>query len=206
MRISIRGKVLLVGACMMAGLAAWGQQASSTAAKKGINFDLAVNYTAEKAEQSPNYCGCFWLQGGSTDLSTILWKGLGVAVAFNGDTASAINTGVDLTKIEGMAGPRYTTRVGHVGGSKHPVSVFGEGLAGRVWAFNSNFATKYGTVVSDKTAIAFEAGGGINVRVNRYLAVRAIQVDFVRNYLPNTGGDVQNNARVSFGAIYHFGK
>ena len=129
MRSSIRGKVLLVGACMMAGLAAWGQQAPSTVAKKGINFDFAVNYSAEKAEQAPNYCGCFWMQGGSTDISTILWKGLGVAVAFNGDTASAINTGVDLTKIEGLAGPRYTTRLGHVGGSKHPVRVFGEGLA-----------------------------------------------------------------------------
>jgi len=62
MRISIRGKVLLVGACMLAGASAWAQQSQKPAAPAKVSTDLAVTFATERSQVVPGQSS-FWFKG-----------------------------------------------------------------------------------------------------------------------------------------------
>jgi hypothetical protein len=189
---------------MMAGLAAWGQ-APSPQHSKAVSFDLAASYTAEKAQQAPDACGCFWMKGGSMDLTANLWKGWGVTLAVNGEHASASTAGSDLNFVRSLLGPRYSLHPVHVGVRRTPVRIFGEALFGRAYAFNSVFPIA-GGVVSSRDAMALQAGGGVNVQWSKHFGVRPLQVDYMRTSFLNNGSNTQNDVSASWGVIYRFGK
>jgi len=189
---------------MIAGLTAWGQ-AASPQRTSAVSFDLAASYTVEHSQQAPDVCGCFWMTGGSMDFTATLWKGWGLALAVNGEHASAATAGSDLNSLRTLIGPRFLARSAHVGARRIPVRVFGEALFGRVYGFESLFPTPNG-VVSSSNAMALQAGGGINVQLSKHFGVRALQVDFVRTDLPNNASNVQSDVSASWGATYHFGK
>jgi peptidoglycan-associated lipoprotein len=204
MRISIRGKVLLVGACLMTGLAAWGQ-AQSPQHSQAVSFDLAATYSVERAQQAPGMCGCFWFKGGGMDVTANFWKGLGVTLAVSGEQASAATAGADLNNVRALIGPRYNARLVRVGARRIPVRLFGEALFGRVFAFNSIFPIP-GGVLSSKDATAVQTGGGLNIQLSKHFGLRPLQVDYVYTNFPNNASNTQNDVSVSWGASYHFGK
>lgn len=207
MRKSIRGKALLVGACILAGATAWGQQDNNKAELPRTSVDLGVTYAAERAYIAPGNCDCFWFNGGGTDITFTFWKGLGVVAAFTGDHASNVAPGVDISKISAMFGPRYTYRPWGLRvrrGSKLRVQAFGEGLFGDAHAFNSSFPSATGLYAS-ADSYALQIGGGINVYVSKRFAIRALEADYVRTALPNGSSDVQNDLRLGFGVTYHLG-
>jgi outer membrane immunogenic protein len=205
MRISIRGQVLLVGACMLTGATAWSQ--NNTLAKlKPDSFDLAITYDAERAKIAPGSCGCFWYEGGGAGGAVNFAKGIGIAAALTGDHASNYAPGLDISKIAFMAGPRYTyTFLKHHEGSDVPrprLQLFGEALFGGVHAFNSTFPSSTG-VTSSAGSFALQTGAGVNLFFSRNFSVRLLEVDFVRTELPNSLADTQNDLRLGVGISYH---
>ena len=100
MRISIRVKVLLAGACMMAGLTVWGQQGQSPAKPTKSSLEVALVYNPLMS----NVVGSsgFWMQGGSVQVHGQFWRGLGVVADVSGlhraNTSSSQDVGLDLVK------------------------------------------------------------------------------------------------------------
>jgi outer membrane immunogenic protein len=205
MRISIRGRELLVGACMLTGVTAWPQN-NILAKLKPNSFDVAITYDAERAKIAPGNCGCFWYEGGGADGAVNFARGIGFAAALTGDHASNYAPGLDISKIAFMAGPRYTyTFLKPHEGSDVPrprLQLFGEALFGGVHAFNSTFPSSAG-VTSSAGSFALQTGAGVNFFFSKSFSVRLLEVDFVRTELPNSLADTQNDLRLGVGISYH---
>jgi hypothetical protein len=207
MRRSIRGTVLLVGACMLAGATAWAQQPYSGASPAMVSTDLAVTYATERAELAPGNCGCSWLQGGSADAAVTFRRGLGIAASLTGDHASNFAPGVDVNKIAFMAGPRYTYTAwtGHATTDVRRLQLYGQGLFGGVHAFNGVFPASSGTT-SSAGSFALQVGGGVNLFFSKSFGVRLLEVDYVRTALPNSASNTQNDLRLACGVLWHIGR
>jgi hypothetical protein len=206
MPISIRGKMLLVSAFLLAGTIVWGQQAQSSAKQPTVFTDVAVTYSMEHAELVPGQC-CFWLKGAGADAAVTFWKGFGIAAGMTGEHAANYVAGYDVNKIAYLAGPRYTYTVwtNNAGSAATPrFQIFGEGLFGGVNAFNGVFPTSTGTTTS-AGSYAIQAGGGVDVFFFKHYGVRLLEADYVRTALPNGVDNVQNDLRIAFGVTYHFG-
>jgi outer membrane immunogenic protein len=98
-------------------------------------------------------------------------------------------------------GPRYThyTPIGAEG--KRSVAIFGQGLIGQAWGFNSYFPTASG-VQTDYISFALQVGGGVDIGLSRHFAVRVFQADWLRTEFPNADTNVQNNFRVAAGIVF----
>ncbi len=205
MRNSILEKVLVAGACLLACTSAWGQSGDDTEKNWKASTDLGLIFAAERAYIAPGNCDCFWFNGGGSDVTVTLWKGLGITAALTGDHASNVTPGVDISKIAYMAGPRYTYKPWFLkmrAGSKLPVQVFGEGLFGGVHAFDGAFPSAT-SVQTSANSYAMQIGGGVHFFVSRSFTLRALEADYVRTALPNGGSDVQNDLRLGVGVTYH---
>jgi len=53
------------------------------------------------------------------------------------------------------------------------------------------------------TGFSSALGGGLDVKVNDRVAIRAFQIDYFR---PNFFGEAHNRGRLAFGVVLHFGK
>ena len=208
MRNSIRGSLILAGACLLAGNGAWAQQTTSAQKQPAVSVDLAVTFAMEGAKLATPSGGTFWLKGGGVDAATTLWKGFGIAAAVNGGHASNIAPGVDVNQIEYAGGPRYTYSAwsGRSGASDNRrMELFGQALAGGVHGFGGVFPSSSGATTS-ANSFALVAGGGINLFLTKNLGLRLLEADYARTALPNNGSNVQNDLRVSFGLAYHIGR
>lgn len=203
MHKSIRGKVLLAGACLLASISAWGQQDHNAKMPLPASVDIGVTYAAERAYIAPGNCDCFWFNGGGVDAAVTFWRGFGVAAAFTGDHASNVMPGVGISKVAYIAGPRYTYTPSHLG-SRLRGQLFGEALFGGAHAFDSTFPSTAGLKTS-ADSFAMQIGGGVHVFVSRRFTVRALEADYVRTALPNGVSNVQNDMRLGFGVSYHVG-
>ena len=208
MRRSIRGRALLVSACMLAGATAWAQQPYPGASPAIVSTDLAVTYAAERAELAPGNCGCSWLQGGSADASVTFRSGLGIVASVTGDHASNFAPGVDVNKVAFMAGPRYTYTAWTGQAATTDVrrmQLYGQVLFGGVHAFNGVFPATAGTT-SSATSFALQAGAGLNLFFSKNFGVRLLEVDYVRTALPNSASNTQNDLRLACGLLWHIGR
>ena len=212
MRNSIYGRLLLVGVCLIAGTTSQVQQQQNYL-QPGI--DVAVVYHPLLAHQVSN--DDFWMQGGSVQLHTMIWHGLGVVADVSGVHESSMNgTGVGLDLVTVTFGPRYTwappcawsPRVRW--SASHTWSapalhyaLFGQILAGQANGLNGVFPHPSGAT-GDEDSLALSIGGGINVPLQHRLTVRAIEVDWLRTQLPNGTSNVQNNLRLGTGLAYQF--
>jgi hypothetical protein len=207
MRISIRGRVLLVGACILASSTAWAQQPQTATKQSPVSIDLAVTYAPERAQLVYGSC-CFWLQGGGADAAVTWRKGFGLASSYSDSHASNVSSGVDVNKISYLAGPRYTytARGKSAGAASNPrYQIFGQGLFGGVHGFDGVYpATSFPR--SSANAFALEAGGGVNYYLTKNTGLRLFEIDYVRTELPNNADDVQNDLRLAFGFTYHCGR
>jgi len=203
MRRSIRGRVLLVGACILAGAGAWGQQSPSPAKQSPVSFDVALTFAPEMAQNGSanNY---FWLQGGGADVVATFQSGWGFAVAVVGEHTANVTPGVDVNKLTYLVGPRYTGTVrSWKSASDKPrtLQIFGEGMLGDAHAFNTAIPTQAG-LLSSANVFALQAGGGFNLALSRHFGVRLLQADYVRTALPNNTTNTQNDLHLGFGFTY----
>lgn len=203
MRRLICESVLLMGACMLVSTAVGAQQKASAAAYQPVSADLAVTFSLEKADIVPTQC-CFWMKGGGADAAITFWKGLGIAASVTGDQISNYVRSYDVNKIAILAGPRYTRSLGAGSANGRRFKVYGDALAGEVYAFNGTFPSS-ADFKSTAGSFALQTGGGVNMYFSKNLGVRLIEADYVRTLLPNGSANVQNDLRLAFGVTYHIG-
>jgi hypothetical protein len=172
---------------------------------KPAPVDVAITYDTLHINNIGG--GSRWMQGGTVELQAPLYRGLGVAARVEGFHTGASSVGnVPLSLVTVLFGPRYT-----VASHSDRCRVFGEALVGESNAFDSLFSVGSGPVgsvntgtTSSATTLAVEAGGGLDVRLTRRLAVRAIQVNYLYSQFPNASANVQNNFSLGAGIVLNF--
>jgi hypothetical protein len=196
-------RAMWLGAVTALGLMATGARAQLNRP----STELAVTYATLQSEHVTG--ANFWMQGGAVEVHTRLYAGLGAVVNVTGQHENSMSSQVaPLDLVTVTFGPRYTyvPRRGRF-------SVFGEALVGEAFGFHSVFALgsgpannlANGTTDSD-SSLAMQAGGGLNLRLNHPLAVRAFEVDYLRTQLPNGNDNLQNSLRIAAGLVYRFGQ
>jgi peptidoglycan-associated lipoprotein len=179
------------------------QPAMAQEKPKTTSVDVAITYDAVRANHSA--VDSFWMQGGAVELGVGLYRKLGVAARIEGlHSAPSTANGVPLSMVVVVVGPRYrlTTR-----GGKY--ALFGEGLVGYADGFRSQFSENSGSagttstqVTTNANALAIEAGGGVDVRLSRKIAIRPIEASYLRTQFPNFTTNVQNSLRVGAGIVF----
>jgi hypothetical protein len=196
MRISIRGRVLLASAYMMAGVAVWGQKSIPTEHATS-SLEVAITYDASRANLIAG--DSFWMQGGGVQVHGQFWHGLGVVADVTGlHTANIDNSGIGLDLVTATFGPRYTWSPAHA-----RYSVFGQALVGVAKGINSLFP---GTPLprSSADSLAVQLGGGVDLPLKRHIALRAFEADWIRTQMPNLTTGVQNNLKLGAGIVFRF--
>ncbi|HXG66001.1 MAG TPA: outer membrane beta-barrel protein [Blastocatellia bacterium] len=100
-----------------------------------------------------------------------------------------------------LFGPRFSLRTRRATPFAH--ALFGAARAhteGRVDVPGFSFSTEFSDT---DTAFAMELGGGLDVRLNQSVALRLIQVDYLRTRFND---DTQHHARISVGLVFRFGE
>ncbi len=147
----------------------------------------------------------FNLNGWNASVSGNISPWFGIVGDFSGHYGSPSVFGftvpiVNLSSYTFMAGPKLMV---HNGGAVTPFAHF---LIGGSRASTSAF----GVSLSDQ-ALAAAVGGGVDIRVSDWLAVRAFQADYVMtrfNSLEDRifgSNERQNNVRLSAGLVFRFG-
>jgi hypothetical protein len=205
MRISICGRVLLASAFVTASTSVWALEASAPP-RISPSVDVAVTYASERAQLAPGNCGCFWLQEGGADAGLTFWRDFGVAASLTRNHISNYAPGLNLDQVAYLAGPRYTYAWNRGDGPKKKlhVQIFGEGLFGRVHAFNGAFPSSTG-LRATADSYALQTGGGIGLLFSKRFGARLLEADYVRTALPNNYSNTQNDLRLAAGLSYHFG-
>lgn len=171
--------------------------------KAAERFELAVNFNYKIAKIAGT-SSSFVLPGGSIDGAYKFnhrLNGLALAVELEGETASAVEPGVNLTQVSFAAGPRYYYTVNKRAG--HPLELYGQALFGIDAASNSVFPKGSG-VTSSANSSVIQTGGGANLRLTHKLSLRLLEADFLTTSLPNSTNDRQYDLRLSHGLVLHF--
>jgi hypothetical protein len=84
-----------------------------------------------------------------------------------------------------------------------PIVLFGQALAGEANGINSTFPGM-AQAVTTANSIAEQLGGGMDVRLKRHIAVRALEADWLRTELPNSTTSAQNNLKLGAGVVLRF--
>jgi outer membrane immunogenic protein len=186
-KLGVAIALLLLGAA-----GAHGQVATS--------IDAFVGYSYFHANAPPGECGCFSMNGGTGEFSTLLGHGISALVDVGGYYQGNVDkTGRTLQVETFLFGPRFSTH------HWRRVTLFGESMFGG----SMGSGTLYGpNATTSGTASGFSlgAGGGVDLNVSRRISVRVLQADYVLTRMPNFFDNTQNNLRFNFGLVFHFGQ
>jgi len=169
-------------------------------------LEIAVTYSAQRAVSTGN--NSFWLQGGAIELHQRFYRGLGVVASVTGGHIAGDGiTTAPLNTVTTDFGPRYT-----ISTDKDRIAFFGEGLIGEVDGFRSSFPSGSGLsaiptngVISSANGFALQVGGGFDLRFGHHLALRPIQVGWLRTQLPNGGSNKQDTMQLGAGLVFRLG-
>jgi len=185
----------MMGAGTIGTLTAQVQQPRQPAAGQ---VDLSLTFTASHSNFIPG--DNFWMEGGDVEAVLHVPAGFAAVASISGGHAGAGTGGVPLNLITEVYGPRYTWTVHR---QKHELSIFGQGLVGATEGFGSTFPAA-GSASTSATALAIQAGGGVDIGLSPHWAVRAGEVQWLRTELPNTTTDVQNSLKAGVGIVFRF--
>ncbi|MDR3793064.1 MAG: OmpA family protein [Terracidiphilus sp.] len=179
-------------------------------------FELFAGYSYVRAV--PSYTvdnRLVWLHGGSTSLAYNVNRRLGLVGDFGVYTNSAVRfsggyTGtVDVDNANAavmtyLVGPRISFW------KQDRVSFFAQALFGGVHANQVSLSgcTVNCTLLPTEDSFAMTAGGGLDLRVHRHIAIRLFQAEYLMTRFTNytTGvGWTQNDIRLSSGIVFRFG-
>jgi outer membrane immunogenic protein len=189
----VAGFVLMIG---IGWISASAQQVET--APRYAPLEISFNYSYARSNAAPGQCGCFNMIGGNSDVAIHAFRPLSVVADLTGERATSIGAGAgnDLSLVVFTVGPRLSHRF--AGGRFTP---FVQGLIGVAHGFDGVFPGSNGSLFGAATARAVLAGGGLDLTINRHLAIRAIQADYVRTQLPNGQGNQQNLLRAGAGIV-----
>jgi outer membrane immunogenic protein len=190
--VRIAGIVLMFG---MGWASASAQQVET--APRYAPLEISFSYSYARANAGPGQCGCFNMNGGSSEVAFHAYRALSAVVDLTGEQVGNIGStaGVGLSLVSVTAGPRFSHRFF----SRY--NFFVQGLVGSAHGFNGLFPRADGSLAGAANAMAVMAGGGLDIPMNRHLVIRAIQADYLRTQLPNGEGNQQNLLRVSAGIV-----
>jgi outer membrane immunogenic protein len=185
---------LAIGMCSPAALA----QAKEDNFTPQHQVQVAFNYSYMRANAAPGQCGCFNMTGGSGEFAVQAWRGLSVIADLTGEFAGSSNIpGQSLALVFVTAGPRLTYFTHRF--SRY--TPFVQGLVGVVHGFDAPFPNNSGSTNGAASALATVVGGGLDISINRYLAIRPIQADYALSQLPNSVNAHQNLFRYAAGIV-----
>jgi hypothetical protein len=162
-------------------------------------LEVSFSYSYARANAGPGQCGCFNMNGGSTEVAFHAYRALSVVADLTGEQVGSIGPAVGLSLVSFTVGPRYSFRFS--GEKRSRYTPFVQGLVGSAHGFNGLFPVGSGSLSGAGTALAVLAGGGLDLSINRHVAIHAIQADYLRTQLPNAAGNQQNLLRVSAGIV-----
>jgi hypothetical protein len=174
------------------------------AAQAQIPGTVNLRYTEQISNGPAGSCGCFGLEGFQADtgwrLKDLSAGGMGFSVAAD---AGVVHTGSEgsspygLTLTTVTAGPRFNFPA-------PKIEPFAQVLFG--FAHGSSSAFPQGnTLVSSANSFALEVGGAADYPVAPHLAVRILELEYLRTALPNSSTDWQNNLRIGAGVTIKLG-
>ena len=156
-----------------------------------------------------------WLNGGSANLAYNFNRYLGIVadvgaltnseVKFTGAYTSTVdvnNTNVNVLTY--LFGPRLSYR------KYNRITPFAQGLFGGAHANEVALTpcTVNCTLLPSQNTLALTAGGGLDLKVHRHIAIRVIQAEYLmtrfQDYTTGTTS-AQNDMRISAGIVFRFG-
>jgi outer membrane immunogenic protein len=205
-RISTHSVLLLIAVLALAsGSIARAQNNAPTSPQP--RSEVAVTYTFVRSNAPVGDCGCFNLNGGSASFALGLGHSkyavvVDGSVTHNGGIYSrdAGAPGSTLTMSTFMGGLRFRPQFGR--GTFKP---FAQVLAGGVHTSGTVFENQDSPTASAAgTAFAAEAGGGLDLKLKRHLALRLVEVDYLVTKFANGDNDHQNDLRINSGIVFRF--
>ncbi len=169
----------LAGAILLLSVSAAAQETPQAEVSAGYSF-----FRISESGSSSNF------NGGSGSIAFNVNHWLGVV----GDVGAYHNSdfGVSSNVYTYQFGPRISFR-----GSGR-VTPFAQVLVG-----GAHLTASAGGSSGSINSFAMSAGGGVDFRANEYMAIRAIQAEYVFTHF---AGVRQNNARISAGVVFRFGR
>jgi opacity protein-like surface antigen len=147
------------------------------------------------------------MNGLSGEFATGLGHGFSVVADVGGyHQGNVVGSGLNLWVVNYLFGPRLSYRRSKrwtpfaqflVGGAHGSGTLYGTSTtSGSSTSFSSGSANGF----------SLSAGGGLDWKATRHVSVRLFQVEYLNTRLPNAVNDTQNNLRLTFGVVFHFGK
>lgn len=135
--------------------------------------------------------------GWNSSVTGNVTKRFGIVADFSGHYGSELEGSI-LVKQDShsfLFGPRFAFRRKRV--SPFVYAVFG------VTRFHEGATVSGQKFSTSDSGFSSALGGGLDVRVNDHVAIRAFQLDYFR---PNFFGEAHNRGRLAFGVVLHLGK
>ena len=188
------GRTLLIALSIGVGLVGYGSSsahAQASIAASQLRVDVAGGFTVIRANEGPNVCGCFYMNGGSGELA--ITNSHNISFVTNVGYTSQTNIGnIDrnLALLTVLEGGRYTLGSGRV-------SAFGQGSVG--------FAKTSTNYKIDQSAarVALAVGGGVDLRVSNHFSIRPAEAEYLFTTIPNGQNNFQNQLRMTAGVVFH---
>ena len=161
-------------------------------------LEISFNYSYARSNAAPGQCGCFNMNGGSSEVAFHAFRALSVVADLTGERAASIgaSAGDGLSLVTFTVGPRFSHRF-----SAGRFAPFVQGLVGAAHGFDGLFPGSGGSLAEAASSLAVLTGGGLDLTINRHLAIRAIQADYLRTQLPNAQRNEQNLLRLGAGIV-----
>jgi len=197
--VNRRALGLCWAALLLSAAAAYGQGVGGS--------EVSLGYSYVRANAPPGQCGCFNMNGVSGEFATGLGHGFSAVADLGVYRQRNVDGSGSPMRLENyLFGPRLSYRR-----SPH-WTPFAQFLAGGAHArsplYGITIASVGGTFTGSGAAngFAMSAGGGLDWNAARHVSVRLFQVEYLNTRLPNAANNVQNNLRLTFGVVFHFGK
>ena len=165
-------------------------------AQKTSTLDVSAGYSYVRSNAPPGGCGCFSLNGADVSAAYNLTSHLGVAGDFSYVRARNINgSNQGLTLVSYLFGPQYSVTAGS------RFTPFVHVLAGGIHASGLG----YGSSSAPSNAFGALLGGGLDWRLKPRISVRLFEADYYLTHFQNDVNSHQNNLKLVFGVVFHFG-
>jgi hypothetical protein len=173
----------------------------SASGAKPLPLEIEGGYTFLRANEPPGSCNCFGMQGGN---GTFAWAIKDSGFAAVGDVAvvnagAVASTGYSLTLTAVTGGLRYRWKSAKMRIQPFAQTLFGVGHLSGTGAQAPNPES-----ANAGAAFAMNAGGGVDVPVNRRFSVRLIDAELLMTSFDNDASGRQYNLRLGAGAVFHF--
>ena len=148
------------------------------AQKPANTIDASLMFSELHANAPVGGCGCFWMAGGTGELSIPIWRTFSAVAEAGGqhtDHITGFNVGLSL--VSGMGGLRMRIHT-------HTLfQTYRQALFGGVHGFDSYFPDRVDKLpTSYDTSFAMAIGDGLDLALSHHIWVRAIQVGIVGHY------------------------